>query len=253
MRGGATSEIAKPFGFVPSHAGGGFDWTSRTEQIRVRLVERLDLRRGRRAARRASPAPAARRSSSPSTPRATDTFACAARSAVTYAARRAAEALPDHRLLRLRARASSRPGLARLDEALEERAVGGLAIAGQCLQLLDRRVRDPPPADQALRAGRQQAQLAVLQRRVEAAARAASARRRATGARAHSQTHAAWPFSGSCSPTLHLPHPHDQTDAMPVSAATCLHRERLPLRHLEPRARRLEAVAPAEALRSSRS
>ena len=39
--------------------------------------------------------------------------------------------------------------------------------------------------------------------------------------RAQSQTQAACPFSGSCSPTLHRPQPHDQTEAIPVSAATC--------------------------------
>jgi len=40
------------------------------------------------------------------------------------------------------------------------------------------------------------------------------------GERAHNQTQATCPFSGSCSPTLQRPHPHDHTDAMPVSPAT---------------------------------
>ena len=41
------------------------------------------------------------------------------------------------------------------------------------------------------------------------------------GDRAHSHAHIAYGLSGSCSAAFHSPHPHDHTDAMPVSAATC--------------------------------
>src|SRR4029078_9910 len=38
--------------------------------------------------------------------------------------------------------------------------------------------------------------------------------------RVHSQTHAARPLSGSSSGAVYLPHPHDQSEAIPVSVAT---------------------------------
>ena len=38
--------------------------------------------------------------------------------------------------------------------------------------------------------------------------------------RVHSQAQSAYAFAGSCSGAVHCPHPHDQTEAMPVSAAT---------------------------------
>src|SRR4029078_7315674 len=41
------------------------------------------------------------------------------------------------------------------------------------------------------------------------------------GERAHNQAHMAYAFVGSCSATDPCAHPHDQTDAIPVSAATC--------------------------------
>src|SRR4051812_47478103 len=39
--------------------------------------------------------------------------------------------------------------------------------------------------------------------------------------RTQSHAHAAYGFDGSCSGAFHSPHPHDHTDAIPVSAATC--------------------------------
>src|SRR5581483_4583360 len=39
--------------------------------------------------------------------------------------------------------------------------------------------------------------------------------------RAHSHAHIAYGLSGSFSAAFHSPQPHDHTDAMPVSAATC--------------------------------
>src|SRR5947209_17593690 len=41
------------------------------------------------------------------------------------------------------------------------------------------------------------------------------------GDRAHSQAHIAYGLFGSCSAAFHSPHPHDHTDAIPVSVATC--------------------------------
>src|SRR4051812_27825706 len=38
--------------------------------------------------------------------------------------------------------------------------------------------------------------------------------------RTQSHAHAAYGFDGSCSGAFHSPHPHDHTDAIPVSAAT---------------------------------
>ncbi len=41
------------------------------------------------------------------------------------------------------------------------------------------------------------------------------------GDRAQSHAHRAYGLSGSCSAAFHSPQPHDQTEAMPVSEATC--------------------------------
>jgi len=124
----------------------------------------------------------ARRSSSPSTPRATETFACASRSAAGIRRTRAVEALPDHRLLGPEARASSRSGVwfdstkalepARCTPSRDRRSTPAAADGG---------VRDRAAADQALRARRDDAQLPIAKGRCRTAGQAASAHRTDAG------------------------------------------------------------------------
>src|SRR5207237_10777260 len=54
-----------------------------------------------------------------------------------------------------------------LDQPLEQGAVRRLAVTRHELEPRDRRLRESAPADQALRAGRQAAELALLPRAVE--------------------------------------------------------------------------------------
>ena len=221
MRSGATSEIAKPCAFAPSHDGCGFDVIKPHRQIRIRLVEGLDLVGGRRSAgQRRLHARAPQLVAEDRRARSTPTRAPAA-SALTYAARE------PPKLCRITAALGVEHGLRRhrrlvaLDEPLEERAVRGLAIAGQRLQLRDRGVRQRRASRSGTASPRTARSAGPPVSDVSKPGPSCVGASHSDGERAHSHTHATWPFSGSCSPTLQRPHPHDHTDAIPVSAATC--------------------------------